>query len=101
MNTLATPNSKITGGVLPPIPTKTRLYTRRPRLSLAAITERNLVFNSMMTDAENQPDSFATPIRTQREPIIPDAPRKIYMDTSETHTQNFDSVDSVAKKLNF
>ncbi len=98
MNTLATPNSKITGGVLPPIPTKTRLYTRRPRLSLAAITERNLVFNSMMTDAENQPDSFATPIRTQREQIIPDAPRKNYTNRSETNLENF---TDVAKRLNF
>ena len=98
MNTFATPNSKITGGALPPLPTKTRLYTRRPRLNLAAITERNLVFNSMMTDAENQPDYFATPIRAQREQTVPNAPRKNYVDRSETHSENF---TTVAKRLNF
>ncbi len=96
MNNYTTPNSKITGKPLAPLPAKTRLYTRRPKLNLAAITERNLIFNQMLGDADNEPDAFSTPVKSQQSNMCPNAPRKNPVDTSD-----YDFGPDLVKKLAF
>ncbi len=72
---LFTPDSKIKTSI-PRQPIKSRMQVRQ--LNLAAITERNIIFNQMMTDASN---NFANPISTPNSnantvPMCPNAPRK-------------------------
>lgn len=74
-NQLFTPDSKIKSS-MPRQPTKPRMQIRQ--LNLTSITERNIIFNQMITEASNNYNNIiATPnSNASVEPRCPDAPRK-------------------------